>query len=413
MKESVLKSISIYTLSSIFLSGISFFLMPIFIKYLSTEEYGLLSLYLILINVLTPFITLQQSTSFTIYFYRYEKNILSPYISSIFINVFISLFIVYVLLYFFEVEIINVFRVNNKWYYFTPLIVLFSFFPQFLLIFFQLSNQPLKYSLFNITQVLLSLSLSLFFLMILKLGYSGRLLAILLVNVIFTSYCIYFLKKKMKILFFTFEKKIQMDSIKLSLPIVGHSLAGFVVTFSDRLFISKMIDVQSVGIYSVAYTIGSILLLFGDGLSTAAVPFLFESLKNKSFAKVKKFTLYSSIALIVLFILIALLMPFIYFYFINERYSTGQSYVFWILLGHLFTGFYKVIVVHYYFHQKTKYLAYIGIVKIVVTLVANFYLIKLFGVIGAAYATTITLFVEFLLTALGLLKFYSLKSIKV
>ncbi len=112
---------------------------------------------------------------------------------------------------------------------------------------------------------------------------------------------------------------------------------------------------------------------------------------------------------IIIYIIYAILMPFFFRFLIDEKYYSGMSYINIIALGYVFTVFYKVIVGHYFYHNRTMLLNYIAIVKIFLNIFFNYYLISIFGAIGGAYATFITLFLEFVLTLVFLKIVYSTK----
>ena len=87
--------------------------------------------------------------------------------------------------------------------------------------------------------------------------------------------------------------------------------------------------------------------------------------------------------------LLYLATPFI-FYWLNEEYSGGAKYVIWIALGYFFRGIYFLAVQYFMFENKTKIIMYLSSGAIVLNLFLNYFLIDIFGTIGAAYATTIS-----------------------
>ena len=62
--------------------------------------------------------------------------------------------------------------------------------------------------------------------------------------------------------------------------LILHTLGKFVVNQSDRLFTAKMVSIKEAGIYSVGYTIGTIMLLGATAFSNITAPFTMERLKD-------------------------------------------------------------------------------------------------------------------------------------
>jgi len=71
--------------------------------------------------------------------------------------------------------------------------------------------------------------------------------------------------------------------------------------------------------------------------------------------------------------------------------------VFWVALAYSFFGCYSLRVGFVLYFKRNIYLTYLAFIKITLNLVLNYFLIKYYGVIGAAYATAISFFIEFVI----------------
>ena len=79
------KSLSIYTIASLLNASIPFLLLPILTAYLTTEEYGLLSIIQIFIIFTLPFISINISSKLQIEYHHLDKNEFAILVNSILI----------------------------------------------------------------------------------------------------------------------------------------------------------------------------------------------------------------------------------------------------------------------------------------------------------------------------------------
>jgi O-antigen/teichoic acid export membrane protein len=102
-----------------------------------------------------------------------------------------------------------------------------------------------------------------------------------------------------------------------------------------------MISVSEAGIYSIGYTVGSLVMILVNAYFNFYTPFLMEKLaditEEKKLQVVKMSYLYG-IGCAVVLILIILLAPIFFRMFIAKNYYEGVRYVFWIALGYCFWG---------------------------------------------------------------------------
>jgi O-antigen/teichoic acid export membrane protein len=242
--------------------------------------------------------------------------------------------------------------------------------------------------------------LGLLFVAVLQLGYAGRVISLLLVNVVFTGIAIYLLDKQNLL-----TRKIKKNHIRFSLhyglPIIPHLSSALVLAYSDRIFITRMVNINELGIYNVAYTLGNTISILVGAFTLAYLPFLFENLKaarKENHLKIVRISYLFVAAMLLALLGLVIASYFLYEYFINYRYASGIKYVFWIGLGAVFFGMYKLVAGFIFYYNKTKYLTYLGVVNIIINVILNYFLIRAYGVMGAAYATMISYFLMFVFT---------------
>ena len=193
------------------------------------------------------------------------------------------------------------------------------------------------------------------------------------------------------------------EGILFGSPLILHGLGKFVVNQSDRIFIAKMVSISEAGIYSIGYTVGSLVMILVNAYFNFYSPFLMERLaditEEKKLQIVKMAYLYG-IGCVVVLILIIFLTPIFFKILIAPNYYQGVSYVFWVALGYCFWGGYMLFSGFIFFFKRNKILGWLAIFNIVTNLLFNYFFIKLFGAIGAAYATALSFFLIFVLVVI-------------
>ena len=94
-------------------------------------------------------------------------------------------------------------------------------------------------------------------------GVLGRLVAIALSSVYVFIYVIWYFEKA-GLLVFRFDKYQLKASLVYSLPLLPNLAAGWIAGSSDRLIIANYVNLEAVGLYSLAVTIASLLYVVQD-----------------------------------------------------------------------------------------------------------------------------------------------------
>ena len=398
-----LRSFSIFTFVGFFGAGINFLLMPILSHYLSPTDYGLLALINTYVTILIPLVSFVAYGYITVeYFQLNDKNDFASLFSSVAFIPIIPTTILFLCGFFgyqYFSEALEL-PANGKWWAMSMfLIATLSVYSETLSSYQIIIKDSKFYAVYNISRVLVEVSLTLIFVVYMGMGWKGRILSWLLTSIVFLGLAfIYFHKKHL--LTWQIKWKYIWAGVLFGAPLILHTLGKFVVNQSDRLFIAKMVSLNEAGIYSVGYTIGTIMLIGATALSNVAAPFVMERLKQldtESEKQIRRFTLLGIAVLVGILMVLNLLSPFLFKYFIDDRYIKGNQYVFWVSLGYLFWGIYMFFCVYIYYYKKTKYLIYLAFVNILTNITFNYFFICKFGGIGAAYATALSFFINLIL----------------
>jgi len=179
--------------------------------------------------------------------------------------------------------------------------------------------------------------------------------------------------------------------------------ASNLVASSDRLIISRYLQVEEVGIYDVIYNLTSKLNQLAIPLYATLMPFVVQSVQAKNIEKAKFYL--NQTARILLFVFL----PFIFLYWIEgfdilliltgADFVSGINLIPWIAFGILLWQLSGVFEYNLHAHQKGKFLLISLIAGAIVNVVLNLIFVPLYGSIAAAISTLVAYLVILLLNA--------------
>lgn len=391
---------SIYMGSSLLNAAIPFLLLPIFTYYLSPSDFGEISMFSVLGGFIMPFIGFSSLGVISREYFNLDKLLFGQYLGNIFNALFVSIIPISIVLYFCSdiISKLTGLSITNIW-----LCMVFSLFTYLLnsiLIIWQVQSKAKEYGFFQVGQTIFNIGLSLVLIIWLKLGFEGRIYSQVISAIIFGSVGFYIIKKYIG-LNLKFNSSFFIDALTFGIPLIPHTLGAILISLSDRLFITNLIGIEATGLYSVGYSIGSIIGFIEHSFNLAYAPWLFNKLNlNDSLVKIKivQFTYLYFIFILFLVLFLTLLVPFVFDNFIDKKFENAQIYVFWISLSFAFSGMYKMVTNYIFYIKKTYILAWVTFFSAIINLILNYFFIIKFGPVGVAIATALTSFIFFAFT---------------
>ncbi len=397
MLRNLFKQNIIYLIVNIIKSGVPFLLLPFFTHYLSVKDYGILSMYQVVISVVVLLVGLRSDGVISVEYFHLNKQDFKILLFNIVIVLLVSFIILLLLCFLFKDFIVNLTKIEWNWILLALIGAFFYFFVMALLNLYRVQEKVKNYA---VLQMLLTLYLfiSSIVLVMLLQNWEGRAISIISANIFFGILSFFVLSKY-------FFIKIDFNMIKrillFSIPLLPHIVSGWIMTSIDRVFITNMVGIYDVGLYTVGYQIGMIISVIATSFNQAWGVFLFKKLANVTYEtklKLVKFTYLYFIGLFVIFILLVYLLPWIYKIFVGANFIHSKKYVLWIALGFLFNGMYFMVTNYIFFVKKTYLLSFVTFFIAIINIILNWILIKIYGSLGAAIATTISYFLGFLFT---------------
>ncbi|UGU17994.1 oligosaccharide flippase family protein [Sinomicrobium kalidii] len=393
----------IYVLGEVLNKAIPFLILPIIARYLSTSEYGIVNNYTVLVAILSVFTGLSVHGAQSANYYNQTVEDRKKYLFALITILSFSSFVVFVFVFLFKDYIVSLIELPPMWI----LLAVFHSYATFLttlnLDLWRLEEKAVSYIVYDVLQVLLNVGLSLWFVVSLKMGFSGRILGVFAAVSLFgiLSFFFFFFRKKISL---ECRKTDLKDALRFGIPLIPHQLSQWIRTGLDRYVITAMIGTSVVGLYATGYQFALVLMVLTTAFNKAYTPYLYKTLSiidrdsdplilKKELVKTTYFYFGSILCICVfLYIVILWIVPWL----LPENYQDSLRYVFWILLGNAFHGCYYMVVGYIFYVKKTAVLAKITFLSSLLHLVLLFPSLKIFGSSGAAYVYAFSALVIFL-----------------
>ncbi len=402
-----IKHLSLYTLVGVIGAGINFFIMPVLSHYLIPSDYGLLSLFNTYITILIPVVSISAYSLLSVdYFKQTDKSIYASQFTSIQIIPIFNTALLAIFAWIFYGRFADDLELKGagvQWGYIILALTLFSIYYEQFIQFLIIQKKAGAFAFFSLTKVSIEISLTFYFIVQKGWAWEGRMYSWLIVSVLFFIIAfIYFYRQGM------IKGKIQLHYIREGIvfggPLVLHGIGKLVVNQSDRLFIAKMVPngISEAGIYSVGYTVGSLVLVAVNAFFNFYTPFLMERLSNLNDERklqIVKMGYWYIMGCAGLLMFILIFTPILFTYFIDPVYLPGLKYVFWVSLGYCFWGAYMFFSGFIFYLKRSRVLGWLAVFNVTSNLLFNYFCIKWFGAIGAAYATALSFFLLMVVVA--------------
>jgi O-antigen/teichoic acid export membrane protein len=410
IKNQLIKNFLTYSGGGIFIRGFSLLLTPLYMRVLTPDDYGLLSLSHNIISVLVIILGFGLRQVFWMEYFHHNSqgrriivNEIIIIYAALSLPVFIALF--FSLSGLNQIAFLN--NANNSIIITCLLICFFNFFIELFNQVIMYQSRALKLTSLQVCSEFLTIFLNLVFIFILKLGVLGILLGTLLgqsVNIIMGG-ADYIRSSSLK--FFNVKSSLQKTKGYLisGFPFVFSGLSAWLLSSGNRWLLAKLSDLQDLGIYSIADTFGQLFnLIIIIPLGNAYYPILINKFANNNLPGVEKWNMRNMIicmsaAVIIIPIGLILIKPFIYWIFPTD-YHKSLNYAWIILFGYIFLMGTSFSLGYAQYLKKTYFLSLSILLPALFNITLNFILIPRFKGYGCALATLLSYMLYFTLTLL-------------
>ena len=217
-------------------------------------------------------------------------------------------------------------------------------------------------------------------------GANARIIAHA-ISVILVCGCIYIHNIRKGKVFYS--KEIWKVAFFFNLPLLPHYLSTMILNHSDRIMISKMVGSSEAAIYSVAYSAAMVLNILATSINQSFAPWIYGEIDRKEYGRIAKVgnAMFAAIALI-LMMLIAFA-PEAIAVFAGSKYTEAVKIVPSVASSLYFIFMYQIFANVEFYYKRNKFIAYASMSGAALNLILNYFGIKLFGYIAPGYTTLI------------------------
>lgn len=378
-----------FVASTVLLKGISFITVPIFTRIMTTEQYGIFSIYLTWYEMLVAIGTLSlESCAYMNALTKFDEERKNEAQTSLLqLGFFVtSILLVVVLLFGQTVSTLTglpqaMLVLMVVQIYAVPAVNFWSVRSRF-----QYKYKGLVFV--SVSMSALNALLGIVFVLNMDAAYQayGRVFSIVLVHVLYAIVLLGILNKSNSLRLTT---KYWKWGLTLHIPLLPHTLSLKILGSADRIMINSMIGASAAALYSVAYSIAIVVNLIKTSIIDALRPWLYQKLESKETGNTQK--VFTGVLFFVTLMTIAFMAfaPEIIYIAAPQNYREAVYCMPPVMVSSFFTFLYSVFSIVEMYYEETKKIMVASIGAAILNIVLNYALIPMFGYIAAAFTTLV------------------------
>lgn len=412
--KTALKSTVIYSIGNLSTKILGLILIPLYTDRLTISEYGILGMLEVTAQIFTAVFGMSLFNAFFRWYWDrdYEGKQKSMYFT-ILVFVLTLALLLNIIFWPLHGSFSNLLLGSTDYSYLIMLILLVSMLDAPALVtntLVRLKEKPVFYTALHIAKILTNLVFTVYFIVYRGKKVEGIYEAQLIGNAVYYLVASRFILKNVE---FRFERVMLKGMLKFSYPLLFTSLAGIILTISDRYVLRFISDLAYVGIYSLGFKIANTLRVFViTSVNLAVQPMIYKMIDqpdNKRFYS--KIMTYFSFGLMLCALGLSLFGREIIKFLAktNPDYWEAFTIVPVISLAVFFSMLRDVSLTGINISKKTVVNARSIIFVAAVNIGLNILLIPPLGYMGAAIATLISQMLYFLFIYYFAQKYYPIK----
>jgi O-antigen/teichoic acid export membrane protein len=384
-------SLIIYGVGDVATSVISFLLLPLYVRYLSPDDYGVLSL-LIAAEVVTKILFRWGiDAAFMRLYYDCATDAARQRLAStqvLFLAAVNGVLLAVGLLaapplaaHLFGTDryatalrlvLLNTFVVG---FYYVPFHVM------------RIEGRPRLFITLTFTRSLITLLLRLVFVVGLHGGVMGVVMADVVVTAVFT---LVLARWFVPLLRPVFSMEILRESLRFGLPRVPHGVAHQVIAVFDRYILGRFVTLHELGLYSIGASFGLAMKLFLSAFEYAWAPFYFGLMREPDAKQVfSRVATYGVAVLVLLTAGLAAVAHDLVGLMTTRQFHGAADVVPWVAAGVGLQGAYLLTSIGLNITKHTEYYPLATGLAAGASVLTNLLLVPRYGITGAAVANTV------------------------
>lgn len=402
----------IYGIGSIISRIMGFLMIPIYTRYLTTQEYGIVEILDLVSYIATTVIIAGFVPAASKYYFSYKEDSDKNHVisSALIFTTLMSLIGSIILIVLSKHCSLLLFKTDSYTYYcqLSFIALFFEIFINIPFLYLRIKDASVLYIIVSIFRVFLGLLLNIYFIVFLHLKILGILYSAIIVGIVSSIYLIFYIIRCVGISF-SYPKIKEM--LRFGLPLIPADLGMYLLNYFDRFFLSYLCSLSVVGIYAIGYKFGMILsTLIGTPFTMIWVAFRFGIAERKDAKEIYARVLTYFEFIVIFFTLwLMVLIKDIMSIVVSKEFFDAYKIVPLIAISYFFFGANSIIRMGIYLEKKTKWMFATVWIPLVFTVIVGLVLIPKYNVIGAGIIKIFSFFFMTYITYFISQKFYPIE----
>ncbi|MCH8518040.1 MAG: lipopolysaccharide biosynthesis protein [Cyclobacteriaceae bacterium] len=370
---------------------LGFIILPIYTRYFTTTEYGIIDMVGTVLSIASIFGVLQLENSLQRYYYEYSKLRRKLLVSNIYMWIGgCSLAISLLLIIFSNAISLKLFESTEFSILFVIVAVQLPFnnISMLGLVLLRFEKENLKFLKVIIVNVAFTLIFVYIFVINYDLKLSGVFYAQLCAMLLSSILATYYIRKSFV---FKWSKIISQKNLKYALPMFPARVGSIVLSQANRFFMLGFLGLGAIGIYSVSMKLASSIQMVNTAFILAWAPFMHSQFKKKNnkvvFAKVFPLVVGGTFLCVCIITLFSQEMVKI---LASEEFYSSYKYVGGLSLFFSLYIIKEVVDIGPKINEKTKYLTYTFFCSVIINIVSLYILVQILNIEGVVIAMITT-----------------------
>jgi O-antigen/teichoic acid export membrane protein len=261
----------------------------------------------------------------------------------------------------------------------------------------KIKEKPKQYITLTVINTLLIISLIIYLVVYQRQGAYGYILGTFLGTMIMS---LFFVVVSIRQSNFTIQWKLLGGILAYSLPLIPHAISSWLLSLSDRTILERFVSLDEIGIYSLGYQFGSIIMIISTAINYAWIPYLFKTAKEdeeNANRRISRIATYYVLVISFVALGIGLFINNMIVLMTNSTFHGATQVTYWVLGGHLLNSLYYIPVNFLFLTKNTKYIPIITLISGLINISLNLLLVPQFGIKAAAVVTFVSYAIMLLL----------------
>jgi O-antigen/teichoic acid export membrane protein len=374
---------------------LGFLLLPLYTRFLTPEDYGVLSLIAVYSAILFVFISVGLSTGiFRFYLESDDRDHRSAVLTSA-LSIMAAMAAPCAALVLARNLTSELLTGTSRWGSLVAVSTLTTYLDLLLKLPYcvmRARQDSLRYTAANFVQTLLELVLAFVFIVPLRAGPSGIVWAQCLGTLAIAPYLLRFVFADFK---FIWRPELVRGLLRFGLPLIPAGLSAFALTLSDRYFLKALASLEEVGLYSVGYRFGQTITFVAMAFQLVWSPFVFlHQTKDDAGPLFARVATYYVVGLGLAALGLHVFSRELTTVMTGPQFRGAQAVIGIVALSQYFLALNNLATAGILIRQRTSLVAGVVTLAAAINVGLNFYCIRRWGMVGAAWTTLIAYFVQ-------------------